>query len=279
MNDNLPIELAPNNKRGLTLQSPIIIAGGYGVEYEKLINLADVGAIVTSVVTLYPQRGAPQPRLAEIPGGFVLHTGYQNIGLDRLRRRYTAKWTRIGVPVIVSIRGNDAEKYARLAEKLERLKGVAGLEINLPTDVDEDYAFLLTETTRYATELPVIVRLPLFSISTVSAAVVEAGAHALTLIAPPRGLAFNRAGHAVSGRVYGVGVKPLALQAVRDVGANLDVPIIGAGGVHTVEDVRDFLTAGACAVQIDSALFGDAHRVNEIIRLGREGKIAANLAD
>jgi dihydroorotate dehydrogenase (NAD+) catalytic subunit len=253
------IELAPGHKVGLLLPNPLMTAAGcfgYGPEYTGLVDISRLGAIVTNPVTLRPRRGASQPRLAETPGGFVLNTGNQNPGVRRVIQRYAGVWKRLGVPVIVHLAPDDPGALARTARALETTGVVAGLEVGLPEDVSPaDAAGLVAAA--HESELPLLVKLPLARAAETAVACVEAGADALVVGAPPVGAAIHPSGQVVTGPLYGPSLHPLALHALLAVRPLVDVPLVGCGGVHTVEDVRAFFGVGAAAVQVDSAVFAD----------------------
>jgi dihydroorotate dehydrogenase (NAD+) catalytic subunit len=255
------IELAPRHKVGLPLSVPLMTAAGcfgYGPEYADLVDISRLGAIATNPVSLRPRRGAPQPRLVETPGGFILNTGDQNPGVRRVLQRYAATWKRLGRPVVVHLAPDDLEALARTARALETAGAVAGLEVGLPEDASPGEAAGLVSAARES-ELPLLARLPLARAADLAPACAEAGADALVVGAPPIGSALHPAGsgQVVTGRLYGPALHALALHALLTVRPLVDVPLVGGGGIHSVEDARALLGAGAVAVQVDSAIFTD----------------------
>ncbi len=254
------IELAPRHKIGLPLPNPLMTAAGcfgYGPEYADWVDISRLGAIVTNPVSLRPRRGAAQPRLVETPGGFILNTGDQNPGVRRVLQRYSAAWKRLGPPIIVHLAPDDLEALARTARAVETAGAVAGLEVGLPEDVSLADAAGLVAAARES-ELPLLARLPLARAADLAAVCVEAGADALVVGAPPPGAALHPAGQVVTGQLYGPALHALAMYALRaimKVRPPVDVPLVGCGGIHSVEDARALLDAGAVAVQVDSAIF------------------------
>jgi len=135
---NLAIELAPRHKQGLRLQNPVLAAAGpcgYGREYARLVQLDRLGALVTRTTTLRPRRGHAQPRLVETPAGVLHDLGLPNPGVRTVIRELAPVWARGTLPVIVSVAATNpeerAEEFAALAEWLDGVPGVAGLELNL----------------------------------------------------------------------------------------------------------------------------------------------------
>ena len=135
----MTIELAPNNKLGLSLSTPLIAgsgAVGYGEIWPPgvapLTATSDTpcsivtpfGAMVTAPISRLPDRGRPQPRLAELPGGFVLTTGDHNPGIKRVLRDHGARWAKLGIPVLVALAAGKPEEWSELATRLEEMPGV-----------------------------------------------------------------------------------------------------------------------------------------------------------
>ncbi len=257
------IELAPNRKQGLTLANPIIAGSGsvgFGHEAKDLIALDPFGAIVTSPISLRPRRGNAQPRLIEMRGGLLLNHGDQNAGWHRVLEKFGGAWARSKAPIIVHLAGHVSE-LIELAKRVEGTRGVAGVEI----DIENEEMLSLLSALRVEMELPILARLP-YASTPFASLTVEAGADALVCIAPPRGAAMDfQSGRMIEGEIYGPLVKPLALKTLQDVSASTSVPLIGAGGIHSKEDVNEFLAVGASAVMVDSLAWIDPRAVNEIL--------------
>ncbi len=266
------IELAPHHKVGLPLASPLILASGmigYGDALSRILDLAVCGAWVTAPVSLRPGQTSPSEppatRAVEVPGGFVLAEGGDDPGVRQIIRRYGPIWPRLGLPVIVRLRGaaddarDDLTGQALAAQRLAGVAGVAALELAPEAQRGPAAASELIRLVRQASDLPLLVALPLgpdmVAWATASA---EAGADALVIAQPPHAAAFAANGALVRGRLYGPAAAPLAWDALAQVAAlGLDLPLIGSGGVHRAEDVRAFRQLGAVAVQIDSAVWID----------------------
>ncbi len=251
----MQIELAPNHKRSLTLTHPLILSSAS--------TDACVGAIVTLPLTLHPRGGAPLPRVVEIPGGLLMRTGAANPGLemwlrDAGRRR---AWSQSSAPVIVAFAAQGARDWVMMAARLERIDGVGGIELHLNPAFDAVDAI---RAVRAASELPIIAKLDLDNAVAIAADCAAAGANTLAVGRPPRGMAMVD-GRAWYGRIYGATVKPLALKALAEVrDLRLEIPLIASGGVHSAADAREFLAAGANAVEIDSAAWIDPASVARI---------------
>ncbi len=272
------IELAPNHKTGLALDNPVMPAAGcfgFGSEYARLVDVEALGAIVVGPVTTGKRRGANPPRKLPIPGGVLLHTGLANPGIAAVARRCARVWARSPVPVIVHVAGTSPGETASCCQRLASIEAVAGIELGLFATIDPDDVVAIVQAARASTNHPLIVRLPLLddvSLDSLCQAAVEAGTDALTIAAPPRGTVWHEpdgqpdSGQFVRGRLYGPFVLALALHALRRVVKLVSVPIIGCGGIHSAEDAKAFLRAGAAAIQVDSAMWRDPSCLARIAR-------------
>jgi dihydroorotate dehydrogenase (NAD+) catalytic subunit len=239
------IELAPSWKRSLTISNPILLAaGGYATD------ATNIGALVTLPTTLQRRVGAPMPRVIEIPGGVLMRTGAANPGLARVIREHRRAWEQGKIPIILAFAAQGARDWATMATQIENVAGVGGIELHFNPALDAVEAIRVV---RAATELPVLAKLDLDNAHEVAAACVAAGANALVIGRAPRGVKIVD-GKARYGRLYAPSVMPLALRAVAEIAEmKLGVPIVACGGVHSANDAREFLGAGACAAEVDSA--------------------------
>jgi dihydroorotate dehydrogenase (NAD+) catalytic subunit len=271
----LSLQLAPKNKRGLLLANPVMTASGtfgYGTEYEHLFDIQRLGAIVCKGTTLKPREGNPQPRLAETASGVLNSIGLQNIGVKALVKEKAPLWAGWRVPVVVNIVGETVDEYAKLAQELDGVAGVSGLEVNIGCPnikagaaefgTSPDSAAEVTAAVKAATSLPVLVKLTPNTpdIAEVARAVAKAGADAISLINTPRGMVIDIATRRpllgnIFGGLSGPAIKPIALYMVYTVAGAVKVPVIGCGGITTAEDAIEFIMAGASAIQIGTANF------------------------
>ena len=268
---NMTIELAPNNKQGLALPSPLIAgssAVGYGDAWPPGLTPAHFGAIVTSPISRLPGRGAPQPRLAELPGGFVLATGDHNPGIKRVLRDHGERWTKLDLPVLVALAASTPEDWPALAERLEETPGVAGIELQIAEHADWGTVEHALTATRRATTLPMLSKIPVVWAELLAEICAHAGMDALVVGTAPIGTYPTPSRELVEGPVAGPAAFPFTLRALRAV-ARLDLrlPLIAAGGIHRPRDVRLCLDAGATAVQVRSLLWVDPVAVGELVAM------------
>jgi dihydroorotate dehydrogenase (NAD+) catalytic subunit len=281
----LSVQLAPKNKRGLTLANPVMTASGtfgWGTEYEHLFDIQKLGAIVSKGTTLKPREGNPQPRLAETPCGVLNAIGLQNIGVEAVIKEKAPIWAGWRVPVMVNIVGETVEEYAQLARRLDGVTGIGGIEVNIGCPnieaggaefgADPTPAAKVTAVVKQATSLPVMVKLTpnTGDIVGVAQAVAEAGADAVSLINTLKGMAIDISKRRpllgnVSGGLSGPAIKPVALFMVYEVAGAVKVPVVGIGGIATASDALEFIMAGASAIQVGTANFTNPKAPLEVL--------------
>ena len=278
------LDLTVDLGRGLRLRSPVLVASGtfgYGFDAPQVDRIA-LGAIVTKGTTLRPREGNVPNRIAETPSGMLNAIGLQNPGVDHVARVYAPVWASWNVPVIVNLAGDAIDEYVAVAERLDSVPGIAGLELNiscpnvangLQFGVDPDQAAKLTSAVRAVTRLTLIVKLTpnVTDVVAIARAVEDAGADAVSAINTYVGMAIDvRRRRPVlsreSGGLSGPAIKPLALHAVWQVAQAVRIPVIGIGGIMTSGDALEFLLAGAVAVQLGTVNYirpQAAHEVHE----------------
>ncbi|MGB9750633.1 nitronate monooxygenase [Roseiflexus castenholzii] len=250
------VDLAPNNPYGLPLRAPVMTAAGclgFGVEYERIIPLKHLGAIVTGSISLHGRRALPPLRLVETPGGVLSVGAWRDPGLTRVLCEYAPAWAAWETPVILSV----AADHREVAAALEGVEGIAGIELTFGDDWSA--AVRVVAAVRAVTLLPLLVKLPLHArLIATARSVVDAGADAVTIAAPPRASAADpHTGELVHGWLSGPAIRPLVLEAVAEVCATLPAPVVACGGIVTAADAQPFLAAGAIAVQVGSALLAN----------------------
>ncbi len=224
---------------------------GFAPSLKGPVSPGELGAFVTNPISLTARTPAAGTRLVSYPGGLLLHTGLPNPGLDEILRQYSRRWARQRVPVIVHLVGEEPYTIARLAARLENKPGVSAFELGLPPGVEAGRAVELIQAA--VGETPLVVRLSLDQVQALAEAVLGAGASALSL-GPPRGALPIPGGGLVSGRLYGPGLFPQALEAVRFL-SRFSTMVIGGCGVFHPSQVDAMLQAGAAAVQLDLVLW------------------------
>ncbi|MFA5375281.1 MAG: dihydroorotate dehydrogenase [Dehalococcoidia bacterium] len=282
---NLKVQIAPKNKHGLEIKNPVIAASGtvgYGMEYAKLIDIDKLGAVICKGTTLKPRAGNEQPRIFETASGVLNSIGLENIGIDALIKEKAPLWSKWKVPVIVNIAGESVDEYAELAYKLDSVKGVSGIEVNISCPnvarggmefgTNTRDAAAVTKAVKGHTSLPAIVKLSpnVTDIVEIASAVEQAGADAISLINTLRGIAIDIKAKkpflgGVTGGLSGPAVKPVALYMVYRVSSAVKVPVIGGGGIAYANDAIEFIMAGASAVWLSTAIMVNPEAPLEVI--------------
>jgi dihydroorotate dehydrogenase (NAD+) catalytic subunit len=228
------------------------------------------GALVTAPLTLRPRRGQAPPRLAEVPGGYLLSTADHNPGYNRVVRDYAAVWSRIAIPVIAALAAAAPGDWARLAAHLEEETTIAGLELALPGGVAFADAHPWIAAVRRAAALPLLAKVPATLAEEWAKPCAEAGVDALVLGTPPMAAFPATDGTLVEAPVGGPAALPFTLQALRAVARlDLGLPMIAAGGIYDAKDARLCLETGASAVQVRGLMWADpaaAARLAAVLR-------------
>lgn len=264
----------------LRLANPILVASGtfgYAKDVSGLVSpsgpfsLAELGGILPKTITKMPRLGNPPPRTCETTAGLLNAIGLDNDGLEEFIAKKLPYLRSIGTKIIVSIAGRSAEEYAEMAAVLDDAEGVDALELNIScpnvahgTDFGKNPAECekLVAGVRRATKLPFFTKLTpnVGDIAIVAKAAEQGGSDAVSLINTVLGMAIDwkkcvpRLGNGMGG-LSGPAVKPIALRMVYQTAKAVTIPIVGIGGIETIDDVMEFLVAGATAVQIGTANF------------------------
>ena len=268
----------------LRLANPIMVASGtfgYAREMAALVNLGQLGGILPKTITRRPRAGNPPWRTIETPAGMLNSIGLDNDGSDAFIEHHLPYLGSLGPPIVVSIAGHHADEFVELALQLDGRPEVAAIELNIScpnvsggVDFGTDPAMCheVVSRVRRATSLPVLAKLTpnVTAIEPIARAAEEAGADALSLINTCLGMAVDwRRRRPLLGNVLGglsgPAIKPIALRAVYQAAGAVSIPIVGIGGIATIDDVMEFLVCGASAVQIGTANFYNPTATTQIL--------------
>ncbi len=220
-------------------------------DIQDLGGLSRFGAFVTNPISLRSRLPTAQPALIQFPGGFLLHTGLPNPGFSNVLKKYSAKWDRADLPIIVHLMADRPEETQRMVRELESADNVMAVQLGFAPLLSDDIILLNLEMC--VGEIPLIFSLPHEQVLSLGPKLIQHGAHAISL-ASPRGALYDKNGKVITGRLYGQSLFPRALDIVRSA-AMIGLPIIGSGGVWTDKDAADMLSAGAMAVETDAQLW------------------------
>jgi len=273
------------NLAGLEMKNPVTVASGTfaaGREYSDFVDVASLGAVTTKGVSLNGWEGNASPRIAETPSGMLNSIGLQNPGVAHLRE-HELPWLReVGATTIVNVSGHSFGEYVDVIEALDGTGMVDAYEVNISCpNVDAGGMTIGTDPKsveqvvgmcRQATKLPLIVKLTpnVTDISEIARAAEAAGADALSLINTLLGMAVDARTRRpqlarVVGGLSGPAVKPVALRLVWETSKAVKVPLLGMGGIYNGTDAVEFMLAGATAVAVGTANFGNPTATVDVI--------------
>lgn len=270
---------------GLDLKNPIMPASGcfgFGKEYAQLYDLSKLGSIMIKATTAEMRLGNPTPRVAETSSGMLNAIGLQNPGLEKVFGEELPWLDQFDVPIIANVAGSLAEDYVEVAKTISKAPNVHALELNISCPnvkqggitfgTDPNVAKELTRMVKDVSDVPVYVKLSpnVTDVVQLAKAVEEGGADGITMINTLLGMRLDpKTGRPVianiTGGLSGPAIKPVALRMVYEVRRHTKLPIIGMGGVTEVDDVIDFLSAGANAVAVGTANFVNPFVCPELI--------------
>jgi len=258
----------------LQLANPVMVASGtfgYAREMAGFVDLARLGAILPKTITQQPRPGNPPPRTIETTGGMLNSIGLDNDGIEAFLEHQLPYLASLGPAVVVSIAGRTQDEFVHMAARLDGLPGIAALELNLSCPnvsggvdfgTDTRMCEAVVAGCRGACGLPILAKLTpnVADIRPLAQAAEAGGADALSLINTCLGMAVNwRRQRPILGNILGglsgPAIKPIALRIVYQVAEVVRIPLVGIGGIASIDDVMEFLVAGATAVQIGTANF------------------------
>lgn len=258
----------------LHLANPILVASGtfgYAKEMSAFVDFTKLGGIVPKTVTPQPRIGNAPPRTVETSSGLLNSIGLDNDGIDVFVEKHVPYLSGLGTSVIANIAAKTDEEFESMAGKLQNAGGVAAIELNISCPnvsggvdfgTNPELAHQVVTTVRNACDLPIIAKLTpnVTSVVEIAEAVADANVDAVSLVNTLQGMAIDwrgrkpRLGNNLGG-LSGPAIKPVALRIVWQVACAVNVPIIGIGGIQSIDDVMEFIVAGASAIQIGTANF------------------------
>ena len=272
--------------KALQLKNPVLTASGtygYGKEFEDFIDLNQLGGIIVKGITLEPREGNPYPRMAETSSGMLNSVGLQNKGVDYFINEIYPEIKDYKTNIIVNVSGSTIEDYVKVAEKINELKNIPAIELNISCPnvkrggmafgTDTSSASKVTKAVRDVYNKTLLVKLTpnVTDITEIAKAVESVGADAVSLINTLLGMAINAETRkpvlsTITGGLSGPCIKPVALRMVWQVSQSVKIPVIGIGGIMNATDAIEFMLAGASAVQVGTANFIDPQITVKIIQ-------------
>jgi len=261
---------------GITFKNPIIPASGcfgFGREYSKFYDLSMLGGIAIKAATIEERSGNDTPRVAETPAGMLNSIGLQNPGVDKIIEDELKFLEQYDTKILANVAGTSIDDYCQVIEKISKVDNVDAIELNVSCpNVKDGISFGsniellsdLVKESKQVSNLPLFVKLSpnVTDIVSLAKAAERSGADGLSLINTLLGMRIDLKTRRpilarASGGLSGPAIKPVAIRMVYEVAQEVKIPIIGMGGVTTIDDVIEFILAGASAVGVGTANFLD----------------------
>ena len=271
--------------RNIQFNSPVIAASGtfgYGDEVKKFVDLSKLGCVITKSITLEPRIGNPSPRIFESESGMINAIGLANLGVEKFCLEKLPDLRNIDTNFLISIAGSNFDDYVKVMEKIENCDGShVGYEINVSCPnvkkggmefgVDHKVTLKLTSELRKLTDKILIIKLSpnVTSIEKIALAAQDGGADAVSAVNTFVGMGINyRTGKMTLstkfGGVSGPPIKPLALAKIHKIYNEVEIPIIGMGGISNFEDVVEFIRVGSTMVQVGTLNYRDPSLISKM---------------
>jgi dihydroorotate dehydrogenase (NAD+) catalytic subunit len=272
---------------GMELVNPVVAASGtfgYGIEFEEIVSLEQIGGFVTKGISLEPMKGHAAPRIVQTAAGMLNAIGLQNVGVEDFIARKLPPLKRYPqCKVIVNVFGCTVNEYIAVIERLNQADGIAAYELNVscPNVHAGGMAFgsdpgsleFLVSRAKKASKRPLIVKLSpnVTSISHMAKVVADSGADAVSLTNTFLAMSIDVETRRprltnTTGGLSGPAIKPIALRMVYEAARAVSIPILGLGGIVTPADAVEFLLAGATAVQVGTASYADPRATDRLAR-------------
>lgn len=268
----------------LRLSNPILVASGtfgYAREMQQLVDLGRLGGIIPKTITQDPRIGNAPWRTVETAAGMLNSIGLDNDGIEAFVAHRLPYLSGLGTSIIVSIAGRNHEEFVRMAARLDGFEGIAALELNISCPnvsggvdfgTDPSLCQRVVRGCRENCTYPIIAKLTpnVTDIAAIGNAAEAGGADAISLINTCLGMAVDwrsrkpLLGNGMGG-LSGPAIKPIALRAVNQVYQAVQIPVVGIGGIATLDDVMEFIVAGASAVQLGTVNFYNPTISTEIL--------------
>ncbi len=273
------------NIGSLKLKNPILLASGtvgYGNEISEFVDLSKIGGIVTKSISLKPRKGNPPQRIVETSSGMLNAIGLANVGLELFIKEKIPFLKNLGSTLICNIAASSIEEYVECVDILDKEETIKAFEINVSCPNVKEGGLIfgndvkavakITEKVRGKTSKPIIIKLSPNNSNIVDYAKIakQEGADAVSAINTLVGTSFDIYSKKpkiknITGGLSGPAIKPVALAKVLEISKEVDIPIIGIGGIMNWKDAVEFMIVGASAFQIGTANFINPKASMEIL--------------
>jgi dihydroorotate dehydrogenase (NAD+) catalytic subunit len=281
----MPVKLGVNIGK-LKLKNPVMVASGtfgYAEEFRDLVDLKQLGAIVSKTITIRPRRGNAPARTCETPAGMLNSIGLENPGVEAFLQEKLPALAKIGVPLIVSIASeHDPEEFVTLAKRMDKIREASAIEANISCpnlkrtrliSQDPKSTYDVISKIRKVTRKTLIAKLSpnVTDIGEIARAAQAAGSDAVSLINTLTGMSIDVDTRepkltCVTGGLSGPAIRPVAVRMAWEVSQKISIPIIGMGGIMDISSALEFLIAGATAVAVGTGNFVNPGCAIEVVK-------------
>jgi len=261
---------------GIDFQNPVLLAAGtaaYGRELASVVDLDELGGLITKAVSVDRRHGARAPRVAEFEGGMINAIGLANPGMEEVRAEHLP-WLAANLrraKVVVNVVGNQVEEFATVVSTLDDSPAVSGYELNvscpnvkaggLEFGADPRSLAEVVARSRDSTRKPIFVKLSptLQDIGMSALTAADAGADGISVVNTLPGLVIDTDTRKPAlgfgtGGVSGAGLMPVGVLATYKVAKAVKLPVIGVGGIAKATDIIQYIIAGASLVAVGTAV-------------------------
>ena len=236
---------------------------------ERIFNCG-AGAVVTKSIGLKPREGYLNPTIIELECGILNAMGLPNPGINFFKKEIN-QLKKLNIPVIGSIFGSNSKEFVELGEHMQNY-GADALELNMSCPHAKGYGLEIgsdpklvreiTSKVKVSTEIPVFVKISpnLMNIVDIGKSAEKGNADGIVAINTVKAMKIDLElkmpvlANKIGG-YSGKAIKPIGIRCVYEISKNVDIPVIGVGGITTVEDALEYIMAGASALQIGSAIY------------------------
>lgn len=271
------------NFSSIEFKNPVIAASGtFGIGYQQHFDLSKLGGICTKGLTLFPKSGNDGIRIWETASGLMNSIGLENIGIKNFINNELPILKKLGVRTIVNINGSTVDEYLECVSIINNEEiDIIELNISCPNvkeggllfGINAKTASQIVRKVRGITKLPLVIKLSpnAENIVRIAQCCEEEGADGLSLVNTFKAMSvdiYNR--KPVFNNMYaglsGPAIKPIALRMVHEVCQNVEIPVMGLGGITSGKDALEFIMAGATCIQVGTANFINPYSCLEIIK-------------
>lgn len=269
----------------IKFKNPVVMASGtfgFGKEYNEIYDIQQLGGVSSKGLTLNKRDGNSGIRVYETPSGIMNSVGLENPGIQGFIDDELQFFKNLNLVRIANVGGSTLKDYVEGVSLLNNEPiDIIELNISCPNvkaggmafGIKNEVAREVIKEVRSITKLPLVIKLSPNAENIVKMASVcqDEGANGVSLVNTFKALAidiYNK--KPIFENTYaglsGPAIKPIALRMVHEVSKNIDIPVMGIGGIMNAKDAIEFIMAGSTCIQVGTANFINPKIGIEIIK-------------